>query len=413
MQGTYDASLVALSILIAALASFVAIEFAGRMHARRERWRLWLLGGSLAMGSGIWAMHFVGMSAFMLPVPISYDLGITVLSWVAAVAVSALALFIVHRGSLSASSIGLGALAMGAGICVMHYSGMGAMRMDPGIGYDPFWFTVSVLIAVAASAAALMIVARLREVRSWRDVGLRMGAAVVMGLAVAGMHYSGMAAAEFDPNAFCSSSNTLQGAWITTPTAIASLLGLGFAIFFTVSDARTVWREARLRREEARRVAELAFVDRETGLPNRPRMAQLVTAALRTHAGRLCVATLRLPAPDAANTRLAALADALGAAQPRDLVLARTGPDQLMVLAPGYRRQDVLQRLRPLWRQVAAAAGTGATMEFGLAESPVDGDAAQMLMFRAGTRLQPLDAGDGGRSADGDLDFGGWAGQRA
>lgn len=392
MQGTYDASLVALSILIAALASFVAIEFAGRMHARRERWRLWLLGGSLAMGSGIWAMHFVGMSAFMLPVPISYDFGITVLSWVAAVTVSALALFIVHRGSLSAGSIGLGALAMGAGICVMHYSGMGAMRMDPGIGYDPFWFTVSVLIAVAASAAALMIVARLREVRSWRDVGLRMGAAVVMGLAVAGMHYSGMAAAQFDPNAFCSSSNTLQGTWITTPTAIASLLGLGFAILFTVSDARAVLREERRKREETRRVTALAFIDRDTGLPNRPRMSQLVADALRLHPERLCVVALRVLPSARGSERMARVAEAFKAALPDDLMLARTGSDQLMVLAPGYGSDDVARRLLPLWRHLAGLADlAGLHIAFGVAEAPGDGDAAQALMFRAGSQLRPLD----------------------
>ena len=156
MQGTYDPILVALSILIAALAGYVAIEFAGRLFSRRDQWMKWLAGGSLAMGSGIWAMHFVGMSAFSLPIAVSYDLGITVLSWLAAVAVSALALAIVSRGTLTAAKVVVGALAMGAGICVMHYSGMGAMRMDPGIGYDPLWFAVSVLIAVGASAAALL-----------------------------------------------------------------------------------------------------------------------------------------------------------------------------------------------------------------------------------------------------------------
>ena len=95
MQGIWNPTLVAVSLLIAALASFVAIEFAGRMFERREqRWR-WLASGAVAMGSGIWAMHFVGMSALSLPIAITYDLGITVLSWVAAVAVSALALGII------------------------------------------------------------------------------------------------------------------------------------------------------------------------------------------------------------------------------------------------------------------------------------------------------------------------------
>jgi len=203
MQGIYDPTLVALSIGIAALAAYVAIEFAGRIFERKEQWLRWLVSGAVAMGSGIWAMHFVGMAAFTLPIPVSYDLGITVFSWLAAVAVSALALFLISRRALSVGTVTLGALAMGAGICVMHYAGMGAMRMDPGLGYDPLWFAISVLIAVGASAAALVIVAALRTVRTWRDVGLRTGAAAIMGLAVAGMHYSGMAAVQFDPNAFC------------------------------------------------------------------------------------------------------------------------------------------------------------------------------------------------------------------
>lgn len=183
MQGTYDPSLVVLSILIAALASYVAIEFAGRIFARHDQRGRWLTAGAVAMGSGIWAMHFVGMAAFTLPIPVSYDLGITVGSWLAAVAVSGLALHLVSRGPLSAGTVTLGALAMGAGVCIMHYAGMGAMRMDPGLGYDLPWFIASVLIAVGASAAALVIVARLRTVRSWRDVGLRTSPAQLMVLA--------------------------------------------------------------------------------------------------------------------------------------------------------------------------------------------------------------------------------------
>ena len=99
MQGTYDTALVLLSVLIAALASYVSIEFAGRVDCCAGRRRGWLLAGAVAMGSGIWSMHFVGMTAFELPVAISFDLSLTVLSWVAAVAVSAIALVLV-TGSL-------------------------------------------------------------------------------------------------------------------------------------------------------------------------------------------------------------------------------------------------------------------------------------------------------------------------
>lgn len=393
MQGTYDPVLVALSILIAALASYVAIEFAGRLFERREQWLKWLAAGSLAMGSGIWAMHFVGMAAFSLPIPISYDLWITVFSWVAAVAVSALALFLVGRGELSVKSVGGGALAMGLGICVMHYAGMGAMRVSPDLGYDPFWFAVSVLIAVGASAAALVIVAALRVVRSWRDVGLRLAAAGVMGLAVAGMHYAGMAAVRFDPNAFCAPGNALQGDWIATPTVLASLLGLGFALFFAISDARAVLRARREARALEQRVSQLAFVDRETGLMNRPRLSQLIAEQLRRSDVRFSLLSLRVQDRRAGDGRaqVAAVAESLAAASPREATLARTSPDQLMLLLPEADAAETLVRLRPvLAGLVERFAARGVPLQFGLVEAPRDGDTAQMLLFRAASRSAEL-----------------------
>ena len=388
MQGTYDPSLVVLSILIAALASYVAIEFAGRIFARRDQRGRWLTAGAVAMGSGIWAMHFVGMSALMMPIAITYDLGITVFSWLAAVAVSALALFIVSRGELNKLNLGLGALVMGAGVCVMHYSGMAAMKMDPGLGYDLPWFIASVLIAVGASAAALVIVARLRTVRSWRDVGLRTAAAAVMGLAVAGMHYSGMAAVQFDPNAFCAPGNLLDGNAIATPTVLASLLGLGFALFFAISDARAVVQARRAARAEAERLNELAFVDRETGLVNRARFGQQLVEALRRQPVS-SVASIRVLDANGedARERVATVAAVLAPLQSSGLVLARTSPAQLMVLAEGLSAEAVRAALLPGWHRLAAGlAGQGVQLAFGLAEAPADGDNAQALMLRAASR---------------------------
>jgi len=238
MVGTYDVALVVLSYFIASLAGFVALEFATRMRIRtRGRWP-WLVGGALAMGTGIWSMHFVGMTAFSLPVPISYDLAITVLSWAAAVAVSAIALYIVGFGRLTGATLAAGALVMGAGVCLMHYSGMWAMRMSPGITYDPGLLAASFAIAVAASGAALVITAHIGEVPTWRDFALRVGAAMIMGLAVVGMHYTGMAAAQFADGAFCYGGNALPAATMPWPTTVATLLILGFGIAFAVGDAR-------------------------------------------------------------------------------------------------------------------------------------------------------------------------------
>lgn len=388
MQGSYDTSLVVFSILIAALTSYVALEFAGRLFARPDQRGRWLAAGAIAMGSGIWAMHFVGMAAFSLPVPIRYDLGITTLSWLAAIAVSALALAIVSRGTLTVPKVALGALAMGAGICVMHYSGMGAMRMSPGIGYDPLWFSISVLIAVGASAAALVIVSALRVVRSWRDVGLRAAAAVVMGFAVAGMHYSGMAAARFDPSAMCSATNLLDAGLMATPTVLASLLGLGFALFFTISDARAVLQARRAERIEAERLATLAFIDRETGLINRARFSQVVVQAMR-RSPRLALVSLRVADTGTAVARaamprlVAAISADIGPGQ----ALGRTSPDQLMLLLPDAGGDGVIRDLLPrLRRRLAPLAAQGLAVGLGVSAFPEDGDNVQALMLRAGSR---------------------------
>ena len=386
MQGTYDPILVALSILIAALAGYVAIEFAGRLFSRRDQWVKWLAGGSLAMGSGIWAMHFVGMSALMMPITITYDLGITVFSWVAAVLVSALALFIVSRGELNKLNLGLGALAMGAGVCVMHYSGMAAMKMDPGLGYDPFWFTVSVIIAVVASGAALVLVSALRSIRSWADVARRIGASLAMGVAVAGMHYAGMAAVTFEAGAFCAPGNLLDGGSLTTPTVLLSLIGLGLAIFFAVKDAREAIEAERAAQAAAERLELLAFVDRETGLPNRPRLSQLIAEALASRAPYFGVISLRVQRDGEGDGRaeLPAVARSLQAALPAGVVMARTSPDQLLMLLDAYSLQRSVQSLVPVMQRVAGDFATrGVGMAYGLAMAPEDGTTAQMLMLRA------------------------------
>lgn len=153
-------------------------------------------GGGFAMGLGVWSMHFVGMLAFHLPIPLGYDIGLTVCSMLAAVASSAFALWVGSRSQLPLLRLVLGAALMGAGIVLMHYIGMAALQMQPGIQYHLGWFTLSVVVAVAASGAALWISFHLRR-EGRRKYFLRALAAVVMGLAIVGMHYMGMAAAQF------------------------------------------------------------------------------------------------------------------------------------------------------------------------------------------------------------------------
>src|SRR5262249_34873541 len=155
-----------LSLAIAVIASYTTLDLANRVSESaanaRKMWT-WLTAGAVAMGTGIWAMHFIGMLAFHLPIAVAYDTPITVLSMVIAIAVSAVALFVLRQPHVSRDSLLIGALLMGAGISAMHYTGMAAMRMFPSIQYDPLLFATSVMIAVLASLAALWIAIQLRN----------------------------------------------------------------------------------------------------------------------------------------------------------------------------------------------------------------------------------------------------------
>ena len=198
MKGSYNAALVAFSILIAILASYTALALAARVNAVRGRFRLaWLAGGSLAMGIGIWSMHFVGMLAFRLPVPITYDVPLWLLSMAVAVGAALLALWIASRASVPRAAVTAAGVLMGAAIAGMHYVGMAAMRIPGHIRYRPALVAASAAIAVAASLAALHLFLRFRADESPRARRMKGWAAVAMGLAIAGMHYTAMAAARF------------------------------------------------------------------------------------------------------------------------------------------------------------------------------------------------------------------------
>jgi PAS domain S-box-containing protein len=197
MNGQYDWGLVALSISLAICASYTALDLAGRTaYAKGHARFVWLSGGAGAMGLGIWAMHYIGMLAFKLPVPVFYNLPIVFFSLLAAVAASAVALFVVSRKALSRLYLVGGSVAMGTGIVVMHYSGMMAMRLAARMTYDPWVVTISVALAVMVSYAGLHLAFHLRE-QTGNPAWKRISAAVIMGLAIAAMHYTGMAAVSF------------------------------------------------------------------------------------------------------------------------------------------------------------------------------------------------------------------------
>ena len=246
MPQHYHHGLVALSLAVAILASYAALTLAIRIRLT-SGWatRGWLLGGGFAMGLGIWAMHFVGMLALSLPVPITYDLPITLLSLVVVVAVSTFALSMASKPTASRSALLVAGVAMGIGICAMHYIGMAAIRIRPGISYEPSWVAVSMLIAIAASLAAIWIVFTTRPDGRWSR-RRRVAGAIGMGLAIAGMHYAGMAAARFPAAATTDTSGVIDRQWLAAVVATVSVLVLVGSLLLSYLEARAARHSARM-----------------------------------------------------------------------------------------------------------------------------------------------------------------------
>ena len=280
LTSNYDPWVVAASILVASFASYVTLDLAKRVRTKDRGVALsWWIGGSIAMGTGIWSMHFVGMLAFSLPIALGYTKFLTFLSWIAAVAVSAIALAVASSGSLSVRRLAAGSLAMGAGICCMHYIGMAALDMAPGIVWSKTLVAASAGIAVTASAAALLIFFWLRKVSSRRGLIYQATAALVMGLAISGMHYTGMAAASFPDGTVCLSANALGGQSLGTLVVLASVTLLAMTLFTSILDARMQSKTTQLAGSLEMTNAQLqaandelhkrAFIDPLTGVANR------------------------------------------------------------------------------------------------------------------------------------------------
>lgn len=284
VSGSYSLTLVLGSLCIAILASYTALDLTGRIASARGRAvYLWMGGGAVAMGFGVWSMHFIGMLALSLPIELGYDVALTLWSLLVAVLSSGFALWLVSQPRLSVLQLLFGALIMGAGISAMHYSGMAALRMQPGIEYDPVLFGLSLLIAVGASAAALSIAYRLRKQTSYVRLA-RGGASIIMGLAIVGMHYTGMAAANFSEGSFCGAAlEGFGGKGLDSLVLVSSLAVLTIALLTSIFDARLEARTALLAESLAQaneELTHLALHDTLTGLPNRMLLADRISQAM-------------------------------------------------------------------------------------------------------------------------------------
>jgi diguanylate cyclase len=281
---SYNPLLVAASLFVAILASYTALDMAGRITtAQGTAARWWLAGGAAAMGVGIWSMHFIGMLAFSLPIPLGYDPGITLLSLLIAIASSVFALWLVCQENLPWSRLSLGAILMGLGIASMHYTGMAAMRMIPLIDYVPSLFILSIVIAILASGAALWIAFHLRHQGS-RVHFHRVAAGVVMGCAIVGMHYTGMAAAQFSLGSICGAARGgVNTGWLALLVIIVTMAILAIALIISVLDMRLESRTSKLAVSLAEANEELTYLalhDNLTKVPNRALLEERLKHAI-------------------------------------------------------------------------------------------------------------------------------------
>ncbi len=246
VTGTYDPYLVALSILVASFASYTALDLSAHVRsARGFARRAWLVAAALTMGGGIWSMHFVGMLAFIMPTPMSYDIGLTGLSLVVAIFVTGGGFYVISRRSASPIRLVLSGIFMGLGIAGMHYTGMAAMEGDAELSYDPLFVALSLVIAIGAATVALWLAFRTT------DLGQKLVAAAVMGLAISGMHYTAMRAAIFTahgPVHEAQMNSSLDRTNLALAVAGITFIILAFASVVSVFE--------RKRAEEALRLAQ-------------------------------------------------------------------------------------------------------------------------------------------------------------
>jgi diguanylate cyclase (GGDEF)-like protein len=409
MSGTYNYALVLLSILVAIVVSHTALRLAARVAtAKGSTAQIWLAGGAVAMGTGLWAMHFIGILAFSLPIPLSYDLTPTMGSLALAIASSGFALKLASHPGSGWGRLTVGALIMGAGISAMHYLGMTALQVVPMIQYEPGLVAASVAIAIGASFVALWLFTHLGTQQTWRARATRVGAGFLMGLAVSGMHYTGMAASRFAANTYCLNpavgGNGMDSRWLALVIATITLGLLAITTILLVYDAHL---ESNARRynemlENANaRLQHAATHDALTELPNRvllaDRMGQAIARAAR-HEIRFAVLVVDLDRFKAINDSLGHIAGdellqevarRLSSLLRKDDTLARLGGDEFVLLVHEVSTaQDAEAVARKVLSHVAQPVQLGGldvhvSPSVGIALCPDDGVDSETLLQHA------------------------------
>ena len=419
MQYTYNSWLVCLSVGVAILASFTSLRLAARVaESKGAAGRAWLCLGAISMGVGIWSMHFIGMLALSLPIQLRYGIGLTIASLGAAVLTSGFAIRIASRPKLGLMRHLVCSLVMGLGIVSMHYMGMAAITIVPAITYDAALLATSIGIAITASFAALWLTFNLRSDTHRFVWAARLGAALIMGLAIAGMHYAGMAASQIQPGAFCRGGLALDSQWVASSIAMAALALLTITLLTGVFDARSDTR-ARLHAKRLQKVnarlAHQATHDGLTGLPNRALFIERLQRAIEecsvSEASRPLVAVMLVDLD-----RFKIINDSLGhgfgdailrqvAARLRDIasaagLAARLGGDEFLLLVQVPDSDSVMRTARQVVQRLSLPYKVD-SMDLHLAASvgittyPFDDSVPDALISHADEAMHEIKRGGG------------------
>ncbi|MEZ6874842.1 putative bifunctional diguanylate cyclase/phosphodiesterase [Enterobacter sp. KBR-315C3_2022] len=399
---SWDPILVAISFLVAFIASFVALDSAGKIRqASRKAALFWRLAGGVTLGIGIWSMHFIGMLSMKMPTIVSYHLWLTLASLGVAVLASTLAINIVVPGkSLSRFRLFLSTLILSSGVVAMHYVGMAALMLDKGIMWDRRIVLLSIAIAVAASGAALWLAFHLRD--KYKGVVInRIAAAIVMAAAVCAMHYTGMSAAHFHDM-----SRTLPGGiselGLSIWVSVTTLCLLGIMLIISLADSH--WRTSRLTdnlRQLNQQLELQPNFDALTGLVNRQQMDTLLHNTLlnKKPFGLVFLDVDRFRRVNDAwghqvgDELLVNVAQRITARLSRDMTLARLGGDAFILLLPdtdGEKLSALLPSLLEDARRPLSLCGhaLSCTLSAGVSLYPEHGETLHELKLKADVAMQ-------------------------
>lgn len=400
---SYDPALVTLSVGVAMLAGYAALDLTDRVHAAsRLQTGIWLAAGALILGSGIWSMHFIGMLALELPMTMRYAIGPTALSWLMAVVASAAALGLSCRAALERWTWLAGSLLMAVAIAGMHYTGMHAMPMAAEIAYQPAWVAFSLLVAFLGSAAALGLSFALRDWQRRLRIVKKLGAAALMGGAIAGMHYAGMAAAHFPATMIdYSGGGGVNPHWLAVLISSLSLVLLGSTLLAAAQDRRLEYRTANLvasLRDVNDQLHYSSYHDELTDLANRRLLDERLEAAMERaeRAGtEFTVFYIDLDGFKALNDQLghragdevlARVAQGMRGTMREGDTVARIGGDEFLIVADAVPddeqgRRLALRVLAAIRQSTHEAPGLSASI--GWARYPAHGQTAEALVAAA------------------------------